>query len=373
MARFLHTADWQIGRQYGQLPAEDAVALAEARFAVIERIAALAAGQGVDAVLVAGDVFDAQTVSDRAIRRTFNAMEAFDGPWIFIPGNHDAALAESVWSRAKRLNAVPSKAHLALEPAVLDFTSLGFVVLAAPLTQRHTHVDLTDWFADAHTAPGLLRIGLAHGSVQGVLADEIDSANPIAAGRAEQASLDYLALGDWHGTKQIDTRTWYSGTPEQERFKDNGAGHALLVSIDGPGAIPQVTAQVVGQYAWHELTVHLNVPSDAEGLISLLALFTATDVLRLEITGQTDLAARERINAALSAAEGRTRCLDLDATQLRLIPTDDDIAALNADGYLGGVISDLRERQHGDAPEVASEALAILASMLNARQQGAPA
>ena len=180
-------------------------------------------------------------------------------------------------------------------------------------------------------------------------------------------------MGDWHGTKQIDTRTWYSGTPEQERFKDNGAGHALLVSIDGPGATPQVTAQVVGQYAWHELTVHLNVPSDADGLISLLASFTATDVLRLEITGQTDLAGRERINAALSAAEGRTRCLDLDATQLRLIPTDDDIAALNADGYLGGVISDLRERQHGDAPEVASEALAILASMLNARQQGAAA
>ena len=187
MARFLHTADWQIGRQYGRLPVEDAVALAEARFTVIEKIAALAAGQAVDAVLVAGDVFDAQTVSDRAIRRAFNALETFDGPWIFIPGNRDAALAESVWSRAKRLNAVPSKAHLVLEPAVLDFTSLGFVVLAAPLTQRHTHVDLTEWFADAQTASGLIRIGLAHGSSKVSLQRRLTPPTPLRpAARASQ-------------------------------------------------------------------------------------------------------------------------------------------------------------------------------------------
>lgn len=59
MARFLHTADWQIGRQYGQIAADDAVPLAEARFGALERLAQLAAEHKVDAVLVAGDVFDA--------------------------------------------------------------------------------------------------------------------------------------------------------------------------------------------------------------------------------------------------------------------------------------------------------------------------
>lgn len=145
---------------------------------------------------------------------------------MLIPGNHDAGLAESVWTRAARLNAVPPNAHVCLRPEPLLFSSLGLAVLPAPLTQRHTHNDLTDWFAAAQVPPGLFRVGLAHGSVQGILAEDIDSSNPIAAARAEQAALDYLALGDWHGCKQVDARTWYSGTPETDRFNDSMLGLA---------------------------------------------------------------------------------------------------------------------------------------------------
>ena len=94
MRRFLHTADWQIGRQYSRFEMEDAVALYEARFTAVERLAALAAEEQVDAVLVAGDIFDAQTLSERTLHRTFQALSAYPGPWLMLPGNHDAALAE---------------------------------------------------------------------------------------------------------------------------------------------------------------------------------------------------------------------------------------------------------------------------------------
>ena len=67
MPKILHTADWQIGRQYGRFAPEDAATLAEARLSAVERIAELATREQVQAVLVAGDVFDAQTVSDRTI------------------------------------------------------------------------------------------------------------------------------------------------------------------------------------------------------------------------------------------------------------------------------------------------------------------
>ena len=125
--------------------------------------------------------------------------------------------------------------HLALTPQVLTLEAHGLAVLPAPLMQRHTHDDLSAWFDAADTPPGLLRVGLAHGSVQGILPEDIDSPNPIAADRAARARLDYLALGDWHGCKQVNARTWYSGTPEQERFKDNGAGQVLQGVIDAPG------------------------------------------------------------------------------------------------------------------------------------------
>jgi DNA repair exonuclease SbcCD nuclease subunit len=86
MTRFLHTADWQIGRQFATFDPEHAPILAEARIAAVERLAVLATEHRVDAVLVAGDVFDAQTVSERTVRRLFNALAGYAGPWLMIPG-----------------------------------------------------------------------------------------------------------------------------------------------------------------------------------------------------------------------------------------------------------------------------------------------
>jgi hypothetical protein len=35
------------------------------------------------------------------MRRLFLAMQGFTGPWCLLPGNHDAALSESVWTRVR--------------------------------------------------------------------------------------------------------------------------------------------------------------------------------------------------------------------------------------------------------------------------------
>ena len=130
MTHFLHTADWQIGRQYGQFETDDAALLAEARFDVVARIAALAAERQVDAVLVAGDVFDTQAVSDRTIRRLFAALAAYAGPWVMIAGNHDAALADSVWSRAAQLGCIPPNVQVPLRTGVVDLAAQNLAVLA---------------------------------------------------------------------------------------------------------------------------------------------------------------------------------------------------------------------------------------------------
>lgn len=367
MTRFLHTADWQIGRQFASFDPEHAPILAEARIAVVERLAALALEHRVDAVLVAGDVFDAQTVSERTLRRLFNALAAYSGPWLLIPGNHDAALAESVWTRAQRLGAVPSHVHLLLAPELRLFEAQGFAVLPAPLAQRHTYNDLTAWFDEADTPAGLLRIGLAHGSVQGLLSEDIDSANPIAPERAASARLDYLALGDWHGCKRIDARTWYAGTPEPDRFKDNGSGQALLVEIDAPGAEPRVTQLQVGRFRWQAIAGVLQVASDADALEAQLEELDAHDVVDLRVQGRIDLAGLQRLQAAIGRAEARARHLQADLSALRLEPTDEDIAGLRADGYLGEVMQELREAQAGADPaqaRIAQDALALLAAEL---------
>ncbi|WP_309044421.1 metallophosphoesterase family protein [Marinobacter sediminicola] len=368
MPKFLHTADWQMGRTYSRFDAEDGAALVEARYEAIERLAALATEHQCAAILVAGDVFDAQTVSDRTIRRVFNATRGFAGPWVMLPGNHDAALAESVWTRAKRLGAIPSNVHLALESGVTCLPEQGIAVLSAPLTQRHTYGDLTQPFAEMGTPPDLLRIGLAHGSVQGLLPDEIDSTNPIAPDRTTTANLDYLALGDWHGVKQINERTWYSGTPEPERFRNNDAGYVLIVDIENPGATPQVSRHETARYQWHQWRETLSVPSDLNELLIRIGQLPEASVLDLKLTGTLTLAGDQKLTEALSVAEARYRSVTCDRSGLQLEPTEDDIAELRADGYLGEVVQELRESQQtteeDEEAAVARDALGILAGLL---------
>ena len=60
--RFLHTADWHLGRQFHN------VSLLEDQAHVLDGLVALAREQRVDAVLLAGDVFDRAVPPADAVR-----------------------------------------------------------------------------------------------------------------------------------------------------------------------------------------------------------------------------------------------------------------------------------------------------------------
>jgi DNA repair exonuclease SbcCD nuclease subunit len=365
--RFLHTADWQIGTQFGQFEPDEAAHLAEARFETVRRIAAEAAARKVDAVLVAGDVFDLQTVSDTVIRRLFGALQAFAGPWIMLPGNHDAALVESVWTRAQRLNCIAPNVRVALEPGVVLLDDCRCALLCAPLTQRITYDDTTAFFDSAQTPPGYHRVGLAHGSVSGILQEGIDSSNPLAPTRAASARLDYLALGDWHGHLRVDERIWYAGTHEQDRFRANDPGFMLDVTLSEPGAPPVVEPVRVGQYQWHRWDETIAVPTDVDALKARLAALGSHDVLRVTVEGTAALADAEALHVAVEEARARVRALRVDLSGLQVLPTADDLAELGAQsGYLAKVVARLRglqEDPQSDPQEVrrAAEALLLLA------------
>src|SRR4051812_43222810 len=55
----LHTADWHLGKRFPSFPAEQELRLTRARLEVVGRILDLAENRNVDAVLAAGDLFDA--------------------------------------------------------------------------------------------------------------------------------------------------------------------------------------------------------------------------------------------------------------------------------------------------------------------------
>ncbi|KXU87138.1 metallophosphatase [Caballeronia megalochromosomata] len=370
--KLLHTADWQIGEAFGQFEIDEATLLGAARIESVKTVAKLAAERAVDIVVVAGDVFDQQDVQDHIVRRMFDAMGAYAGRWVLIPGNHDAAKVESVWTRAAKLKCIPQNVIVATKPQTLLFHDLKLALLCAPLVQQNTFEDTTEFFDAEESPEGYCRVGLAHGSMQGVLAEDIDSPNPISSTRAETARLDYLALGDWHGTKAINARTWYAGTHEPDRFKDNDRGNALIVTLGSPGVAPEVETVKTGKYTWRRLERVVSQPTDVELLEAELADCTEAHVVRIAVSGTVDISTREAIEEVISKLRARSAALRVEI-DLTTRPSQAEIAALGSQGgYVAKVVDRLNALQSDPSQaKAAADALAALAQFQKKTKEAA--
>jgi DNA repair exonuclease SbcCD nuclease subunit len=361
--RLLHTADWQLGKPFHNLPTDVAPLLREARFAAVRTVAELATSHVVAAVLVAGDVFDSNLVPERMIVQVLAAMRGFAGTWVLLPGNHDPALAESVWSRLERFGR-PANILVAASPSPVVLAEGRLVVLPSPLTERHTTEDLTGWMDGAPTPSGALRVGLAHGCVLGRLPEAADANNPIDPGRAASAALDYLALGDWHGTMEIGARTWYAGTPEPDRYRTNDAGRALLVELSEPGSAPAVRPLATGRHTWRQLRWDLTGADDPKAAVDRLlgdAAGAERALVQLTLKGVVDIAGRVALDAALERWRGEFCHLEI-REELLAEPSEADLLSLGGSPVIGNAARELAALAAKDPAQrdVASLALRLL-------------
>jgi hypothetical protein len=220
------------------------------------------------------------------------------------------------------------------------------VVLPAPLRRRREALDHTEWFDAAATADGTIRLGLAHGSVAGRLPAASEASNEIPADRAETAGLSYLALGDWHGHLEIAPRTWYSGTHEPDRHKDNRPGYVNLVEIAGPRAPPTVEPVAIGHYTWIRREIELlDGRCDAAlAIFDTLPVEHRRCVVSLALTGALSLAERHRLAQERAVLEARLHHLEIDETALVDEPTADDIDAIDTAGFVRVAVERLRAK-----------------------------
>src|ERR1035437_5406397 len=80
LAKFIHTADWQLGMTRHFLEGEAQARYTQARFDVVRGIAALATNENCDFVIVSGDVFESNLLDKRVIVRSLDALIAFSVP-----------------------------------------------------------------------------------------------------------------------------------------------------------------------------------------------------------------------------------------------------------------------------------------------------
>jgi hypothetical protein len=346
--RFIHSSDLQIGKVFGFFEPEIAAVLQDARQAVVVTLGKLAEENGVSAVLLAGDIYDKQQLSQATLVKPIEAMRRFPKvTWHLMPGNHDCVRENGLWDRLSRSN-LPDNIVLHLKPGAFQLTDDArrpAFLLPAPLKHIASVDDLTNYMDGEATPDGAIRIGMAHGSIQG-FGSEGDASNYVSPLRPNEAGLAYLAMGDWHRQMRISDRVWYSGTPEPDQFKlppdatstlCNG-GTALLVEVGGPAAVPLVTPIQTGRHQWHQVSRTLTEVGQIgilEAELRAIAPDISNAVIDLRVEGVLSLGARKEFEEKISNSVCAAFCgLRFTDSNLVLEPTETDLDEIDRAGFV---------------------------------------
>ncbi|MEI7953937.1 MAG: DNA repair exonuclease [Verrucomicrobiota bacterium] len=375
---FLHTADWQLGKPFARVSdVAKRSRLQNERFACLKRVAAAAAEQRVAFILVAGDLFDSPSPVNATVAKACEAIGAMQVPVLVIPGNHDHGGPGSLWEqpffiRQQERLAPNLRLLLTPEPVVLDRA----VVFPAPLMRRKSLADPSAWIRSAFEAPSfppeLVRIVLAHGSIQGFGAAQDDededagSSNIIDLSRLPEAQIDYIALGDWHGTKQVGSKAWYCGTPEIDRFPkggNNDPGNILVVQA-GRGLVPQVEKLATGQFRWNEFSYQFSEDGSLAAFCAKLdeniGAWGQDSLLRLALEGSLAIEGSRLLQEHLEGLDARLLRLKLE-DRVNIAATEAEIQQLASrpdDPLVAAVASQLLVAMAGeDATGIARIAL----------------
>ena len=355
--KFLHTADWQLGMKANHVGrASDKVR--SARLEAVERLVGLARDNDAEFILVAGDAFEDNGVDRLLIHKAVQILSGAGCLVLIIPGNHDPFVPGSVWQHSAWTSAANIRVLNEEKPLELE----GGVLFPCPIRDKFSTKDPTAWIP-AETS-NLIRIGLAHGNVEGLPQAEPD--HRISRDAVERRKLDYLAIGHWHSTAMYPgsegvVRMAYSGTPEPSCFGERDSGNVLVVEIDHAGAPPQIKPLPTGKLRWESQVREIKERTDLAAVCSETeALPNPADLLlSLELYGILYADNFQELRELEEIIASRPLFGRLETS--RLVPAPEDRAWINdlPAGYVreaAGRLQEISLSGRDDAP-VAARAL----------------
>jgi exonuclease SbcD len=270
--RFLHTADWHLGRSFRQ------ASLVEDQAHVLNQLVELAIRERVDAVVIAGDVYDRAVPPADAVALLDDVLARLVlGAGIrvvLIAGNHDSPDRVGFGGRVAEKQGLAMRGTLThMAPVVFD-DAFGHVALhplpyvepafarrlpgSEAVSDHQTAVNAVLALLRAKWVPGQRNVLVGHAFVAG--GAESESERPLSVGGSGAVSAstfdgyDFVALGHLHRPQSVGSeRVQYSGSLLKYSF--NEVDHVKSVSLVEIGQGGATSVQRVALSARHDVRI----------------------------------------------------------------------------------------------------------------------
>lgn len=280
--KILHAADFHLDSSFAGLTAEQAKLRRRESRQLLERLSNYVNQNGVQIVLLAGDLFDSATTYRETIETLIDALAGMAARVFIAPGNHDFYAARSPYATLRW----PGNVHIfkTREIERVEAPELGCAVYGAAFTDAAQETSLLDGFA----APddGLTHLMVLHGDLTAAEARY----NPVTREQIAASNLDYLALGHTHRFGGVETagRTAYaySGCPEGRGFDELDDKGFLCGTVEHGEVDIRFIPFAKRRYRILRVDVTGQTPEDA--LQAAMPETAASDLCRVIFTGETD-------------------------------------------------------------------------------------
>lgn len=377
---FLHSSDLQIGMTRWFLSEEAQSRFDDDRIRSIEELGRVATERDCDFIVLAGDVFEHNSLSARTTGRALEALKALPVPVFLLPGNHDPYTADSIFRRTEGIPGV----HVLSDAEVSEILP-GVELVGAPLLSKTATTDPVAQALAPLTPTAAIRIAVGHGQAESrsseLKPDQIDLGT--VAEKLLEGSIDYLALGDTHSTACLDAagRVWFSGAPETTDFHDLDparaggeidSGNVLVVEVEKPSvteASVTVTPVPVGKWTFEALSRELTSDQDIAEFLATLRAYPdkARTVIKYGLQGTLTLSQHNALEEGLAELEEVFASLKPRerTTDLHLEPGEQELADLAVSGYAAAVLRELvdsvsRSEPHATASQTDRDALNLM-------------
>ncbi len=188
--KIVHAADFHLDSAFGALSGEQARQRRRESREVLTRLSNYVNQNGVDLVLLAGDLFDSDTTYRETLEALSDALGAMRARVFIAPGNHDPYSAKSAYATL----AWPENVHVFTSKTVerVELPELQCVVYGAAFTAPVQDESLLAGFRAPED--DFIHLMVLHGDISATESRY----DPLTKGQIKESRIDYLSLGHTH-------------------------------------------------------------------------------------------------------------------------------------------------------------------------------